>query len=98
MNDSTSTTAIPFSGNSAAICWRPARDRTQAAKDLLAAGWTIDEVIRLLDGAPIQPTIPYYPPLQPYTIPSPMDPPPYVIWCGGSTWTATTDTKVTLNS
>lgn len=97
MTDSTSSTAIPFNGNSASICWPPARDRTQAAKDLLAAGWTIDDVIRLLDGAPIQPVLPTYPPLQPYTIPNPMDP-PYVIWCGGDTWTATTDTKVTLHS
>lgn len=66
----------------------PVRDRTQAAKDLLAAGWSIDDVIRVLDGPT---TLPYYPPVQPY-------PAPPFIWSSGDTWTATTDTKVTLNS
>lgn len=69
------------------------RDRTQAAKDLLEKGWSIDDVIGVLGGAPAIPAQPYpYGPFPSETVPFPP------IWTITSTAGPLNDVQVLYSS
>lgn len=87
------TAGFTATAHTLSIGFPPYKDRTQAAKDLLSKGWTIDEVIGVLGGAPAVPAQPY--PYGPFPSPTVPLPPTWTVTSG---WNPNHDVQAVYTS